>query len=87
MHNPHPQGTADVTLQTRIQLPMNIDDIEQKRPNGPNFGLIVILFCVTILVVFVLSLFFVRFDGHHLHFLHHKPNPNASLILPASFNA
>lgn len=66
---------------------MNIDDIEQHRPDGPNFKLIVMLFCVTILVVFVLALFFVHFDGHHLHFLRQHPNPNASLTLPAAFNA
>ena len=66
---------------------MNIDDIEQHRPDGPNFKIIVILFCVTLIVVFVLALFFVRFDGGHMHFLRHAAQPNASLILPAGFNA
>jgi hypothetical protein len=86
MHNPHP-GTVDVILKTGILPFMSLDDIEQKPPNGPNFGLVVILFCVTLIVVFILALLFVRFDGHHMHFLRHAAQPNASLILPASLHA
>jgi hypothetical protein len=58
-------------------------EIEQKLPNGPNFGLIVGLFCVTLLIVFVIALFFVRFDGKHLTFRHHDPHPTSHLALPA----
>jgi hypothetical protein len=58
-------------------------EIEQKLPNGPNFGLIVGLFCATILVVFVLALIFVRFDGKHLTFRGHRQHPTSQLIRPA----
>jgi hypothetical protein len=54
-------------------------EIEQTRPNGPNFLLIVGLFCVTILVIFVLALLFVHFDGKHLTFRHHSAHPTSQL--------
>jgi hypothetical protein len=57
-------------------------DINDYPPNKPNFGLIVALFCATLLVVFVLAYFFVRIDGNHLTFKHHSPEPHSLLILP-----
>jgi hypothetical protein len=38
-----------------------------KAPNGPNFLLIVILFCATILVCFVLALLFIPEFGRLIH--------------------
>jgi hypothetical protein len=58
-------------------------EIEQKLPNGPNFGLVVGLFCATLLIVFVLALIFIRFDGKHLTFRHHDRHPTSRLTLPA----
>jgi hypothetical protein len=57
-------------------------EIEQTKPNKPNFGLIVGLFCATILVMFVLALLFLTFDGSHLRFRHHTQHPT-SLLLPS----
>jgi hypothetical protein len=59
-------------------------EIEQTRPNKPNFLLIVILFCATILVIFVLAYFFVDFEGGHLNFRRHHAHPTSQLILPAA---
>ena len=61
-------------------------EIEQIKPNKPNFLLIVILFFVTILVVFVLAYFFVDFEGGHLNFRHHTQHPTSQLALPAAAN-
>jgi len=61
-------------------------EIEQTSPKQPNFLLVVILFGVTILVVFVLALFFVHFDGKHLTFRHHPAHPTSHLVLPAPAN-
>ena len=61
-------------------------EIEQTSPKQPNFLLVVILFGVTILVVMVLALFFIRFDGKHLTFRHHLRHPTSQLILPAPVN-
>jgi hypothetical protein len=57
-------------------------EIEQTKPNKPNFGLIVVLFCATILVMFVLALLFLTFDGSHLRFRHHTEHPTSQLALP-----
>jgi hypothetical protein len=57
-------------------------EIEQLPPKQPSFLLVVILFCVTLLVVFVLAVLFVRFDGKHLTFQHHHAHPTSQLILP-----
>jgi hypothetical protein len=46
-------------------------DIEQVSPKKPNFLLILILFCATILVIFVLAYLFVDLEGGHLTFRHH----------------
>jgi len=57
-------------------------EIEQLPPKQPNFLLIVILFGLSILVIFVLAYFFVSFDGKHLTFRHHPAHPTSQLILP-----
>jgi len=61
---------------------MKIDDIEQHAPNEPNFGLIVGLFCATILILFVLAYLFIDFDGKHIHLRHRQAHPTSQLILP-----
>jgi len=58
-------------------------EIEQTSPKQPNFLLVVGLFCATLLIVFVLALIFLRFDGKHLTFRHHGRHPNSQLVLPA----
>jgi RsiW-degrading membrane proteinase PrsW (M82 family) len=62
-------------------------EVEQVRPNKPNFFLVVILFCATLVIIFVLALFFVHFDGKHLTFRHHSAHPTSRLVLPAPLNA
>jgi hypothetical protein len=57
-------------------------EIEQLPPKQPNFLLIVILFCVTLLVVLVLAYLFVSFDGKHLTFGRHHAHPTSQLVLP-----
>ena len=57
-------------------------EIEQTSPKQPNFGLVVGLFCATLLIVFVLALFFVHFDGKHLTFRNHSAHPTSQLLLP-----
>jgi hypothetical protein len=57
-------------------------EIEQLPPKQPNFLLIVILFGVTLLVVFVLAYYFISFDGKHLTFHHHHAQPTSQLVLP-----
>ena len=59
-------------------------EIEQVKPNKPNFGLIVGLFCGTILVMFALALLFLSFDGSHIRFRHHSEHPTSQLALPVS---
>ena len=57
-------------------------DIEQLPPKKPNFSLILILFCASLLVLFLLACLFLRFDGKHLRLRHHDANPTSQLILP-----
>lgn len=59
-------------------------EIEQLPPKQPNFLLVVILFCVTLLVVFVLAYYFIDFDGKHLTFRHHPAHPTSQRVLPGS---
>ncbi len=63
---------------------MDIEDIEQTKPNKPNFGLVVGLFCVTLLTVLVLALFFLKFDGKHVTFRHRASQPNSSITVAPS---
>lgn len=56
--------------------------IEQVKPNKPNFLLIVILSCLTLLGGLALALTFLKFDGKHLTFRHGSPQPNSLLAPP-----
>jgi hypothetical protein len=67
--------------QDRIASSMNI---EQVRPNKPNFLLIVLLSGATILILFVLAYFFVDFEAGHLTFRSHARHPTSMLVLPAA---
>jgi hypothetical protein len=58
-------------------------EIEQLPPKQPNFLLIVVLSCITLLVLFVLAYLFIDFDGGRLTFPHHHAHPTAQLALPA----
>jgi flagellar basal body-associated protein FliL len=58
-------------------------EIEQINPRKPNFLLVVILSGITILILFVLALFFIHFDGKHLTFRHHSAHPTSQLRQPA----
>jgi len=58
---------------------MKIEDFEETKPDGPNFLLIVGLFCATILIVFVVAYAFVDFEGGHLTFRHHRAHPSSEL--------
>lgn len=57
-------------------------EIEQLPPKQPNFLLIAVLFCVSLIVIFVLAYFFVSFNGKHLSFSHHSAHPTSQLVLP-----
>jgi hypothetical protein len=62
-------------------------EIEQTLPKKPNFLLILILFCVTILVIFVLALTFLDVEGGHIHLRHRDRHPTSQLTFPASGGA
>jgi hypothetical protein len=57
-------------------------EIEQLPPKQPNFLLIVILFCVSLIVIFVLAYSFISFNGKPLNFRHHTAHPTSQLVLP-----
>jgi hypothetical protein len=59
-------------------------EIEQTRPNKPNFLAVVLLACAAILVIFVLAYLFVDHEGGHLNLRHHRGHPTSQLALPAS---
>ncbi len=58
-----------------------------KAPHGPNFKLVVILFGVTIFVVFVVALFFVRDGGRFIHAVRPDKDPNSKLVVRSSDRA
>ncbi|MGA7159079.1 MAG: hypothetical protein WBY53_19695 [Acidobacteriaceae bacterium] len=58
-------------------------EIEQRPPEQPNFLMIVILFCVTIVVIFVLAILFIHVHRKHLGFPDHHAHPTSQLVLPA----
>ncbi len=58
-------------------------EIEQTKPNQPNFGLIVGLFCATIVVVLLLAVLFLHVEGGSIHLRHHTQHPTSQLALPA----
>jgi hypothetical protein len=61
--------------------------VEQLPPNKPNFLLILILFCVSILVIFLLAWLFLHFNSNHLGLRHKTSSPHAQLIHPVSPSA
>lgn len=60
---------------------MNVDQLP---PNKPNFLLILVLFGVTIIVVFVLAWIFIRGDSNHLGLMHRSHHPTSEMVLPHS---
>ena len=56
-------------------------ELEQLPPKQPNFLAVVLAFAGTILVIFVLALIFLHWDGKHLTFRHRQSNPT-SLVQP-----
>lgn len=54
---------------------------EQVKPNKPNFRLVLVLFCVTILAVLVLALVFVKVDGKHLSLGHRSQHSSTSVVV------
>ena len=56
--------------------------IEEKAPNKPNFPLIVVLFGVTIAIIFVVVLFALHWDGHHFVRHHEAKHATSQLRLP-----
>jgi hypothetical protein len=61
--------------------------VEQLPPNKPNFLLILILFCASLLVIFVIAWFFLDFNSGHLGLRHHTHHPTSQLALPPSSTA
>lgn len=59
-------------------------EIEQTLPKKPNFLLILALFCITILIVFVLALTFLDVEGGHIRLRHHDRHPTSELRFPSS---
>jgi len=57
-------------------------ELEQTRPNKPNFLAVVLLACATILVIFALAYLFVDTEGGHLTFRHRRAHPTSRLPLP-----
>jgi hypothetical protein len=57
-------------------------EIEQLPPKQPNFLLVVILFGAALIVIFILAILFIGFDGNHLTFRHHRAHPTSQLVLP-----
>jgi ABC-type uncharacterized transport system permease subunit len=58
--------------------------VEQLPPNKPNFLLILILFCVSILVVFLVAWLFLRTNSGHLGLRHTTKEPHSQLVLPST---
>jgi len=62
-------------------------EIEQLPPHQPNFLLVVILSGVALIVIFILAILFIGFDGKHLTFRHHRAHPTSQLVLPTSIHS
>jgi hypothetical protein len=58
-------------------------DIEQVRPNKPNFGLVVGLSAAVMIVIFLIAYFTLDWDGKRLVPHHHQPHPTSQLVMPA----
>jgi len=62
-------------------------EIEQVNPKKPNFGLVVTLAAIVLLVLMVVAYFTVDWDGKRL-LPHHRPaHPNSQLSLPGETSA
>jgi hypothetical protein len=59
-------------------------DIEQLPPNKPRFGLVVILFAVTILIVFVVAYFTLDWDGKRLVPHNYSKHPVSGVVMPGA---
>jgi hypothetical protein len=56
--------------------------LEQQPPNKPNFALVVAVAGAAMLVIFVLALLFVHWDGKHLRFGYTSKNHDTRLTTP-----
>lgn len=61
--------------------------VEQLPPNKPKFLLILILFCASILVIFLLAWIFLHFNSSNLRLRHQVHEPHSQLIMPAPASA
>ncbi len=60
-------------------------ELEQLRPNKPNFLRVVLMACAAILVIFVVALALVGFDGKrllHFHYRHAQQTSSVAAMLP-----
>jgi len=57
--------------------------LEQLPPNKPSFLLVVLLFAATIIIVFIIAIFFLHLDRGRL-FHHSTKHSTSQLILPAA---
>jgi predicted RND superfamily exporter protein len=59
-------------------------DLEQVRPNKPNFALIGVLSCVAIVVIFLAVLLVLHIESRHMTQKQPPSNPNAMLRLSSA---
>ena len=60
-------------------------ELEQRPPNRPNFLHVVLMACAAILVIFVIALALVGFDGKrllHFHYRHAQQTSSVATMLP-----
>jgi hypothetical protein len=67
------------------ELPEHLKHIqlEQLPPNQPSFLTVVLLFAAALIVIFILSIFFLHLDRGKL-FRRSHPHPTSQLILPSA---
>ena len=65
-----------------MQVHHTLMELEQKPPETVNFKLVVILFAVTILVIFVVAYLTLDWDGKRLVPHHHAQHPTSQLLQP-----
>jgi hypothetical protein len=61
-------------------------DIEQQRPNKPNFGLVVAIAGVVMLGIFVVALLTLRWDGKRLVPRHESRHPVSAVVWQVGSN-